>query len=193
MKKIFLLLLVGLMFTLFSAEGRAAPGSTQANAHDFSFKSIDGEQLPLSSYRGKAVMIVNTASRCGFTKQYSALQEVWEQYRDRGLVVLGVPSGDFGNQELATEKQIKNFCSVNFNIDFPMTEKTSVSGENAHEFYKWARDSLGGIAKPRWNFHKYLIDPRGNLVDWFSSPTSPTSTKVRRAIESFLPQRQSLR
>jgi len=172
-----------LSFTASGAEVREIP----KNAYAFSFESIDGKPLPLSKYRGKTIMIVNTASRCGFTKQYSALQVVWQRYKERGFVLLGVPSGDFGNQEFATEKKIKTFCEVNFNIDFPMTQKTSVTGKKAHEFYKWARTSLGNLAKPRWNFHKYLVDQNGELVDWFSSPTSPTSNKVIRAIEKHLP------
>ena len=143
--------------------------------------------MPLSMFAGKAVLVVNTASQCGFTKQYAALQELWQRYRAGGLVVLGVPSNDFGGQEPGSEAEIKDFCKVNFDVDFPLTAKTVVKGADAHPFYNWAADTLGGMAKPRWNFHKYLIAPDGRLVDWFSTPTSPTSSKVVRAVEANLP------
>ena len=133
-------------------------------------------------------MVINTASKCGFTHQYSDIQALWERYRNKGLVVLGVPSNDFGAQEPGTEAEIKEFCAVNFNVDFPLTQKTQVSGNNAHPFYVWAGTELGSLAKPRWNFHKYLIAPDGRLVDWFSTPTSPTSDKVIKAVEKHLPK-----
>lgn len=156
------------------------------SAHAFTFTSIEGSPLPLASFEGKTVLVVNTASRCGFTKQYGGLQTVWKRYRDRGLVVLGVPSNDFGNQEPGTAAEIKNFCEVNFDVDFPMADKVHVKGENAHPFYRWAARKLGPNAKPRWNFHKYLIAPDGKLVAWFSTTTSPTSTEVTRTIEKYL-------
>lgn len=166
----------------------AAQASSHAigSAHELSFISIDGDALPLSTFSGKAVLVVNTASRCGFTPQYTDLQSLWSSYRDKGLVVLGVPSNDFGGQEPGTTAEIKAFCEVNFDVDFPLTEKVRVKGNNPHPFYKWAADELGPVAKPRWNFHKYLIDTDGKLVDWFSTPTSPTSAKVIKAIESAL-------
>ncbi len=157
------------------------------SAHDFTFKTIDGENLPLSSFSGKAILIVNTASRCGFTRQYSALQSLWQRYEGKGLIVLGVPSDDFGGQEPGTETDIKEFCKVNFNISFPLTKKTKVKGSFAHPFYRWAAKELGIVAKPRWNFHKYLVDPDGQLANWFSTPTSPLSSKVIQAIETNLP------
>ena len=156
------------------------------SAYDFSFKNILGGPLPLDGYRGKVLLVVNTASQCGFTGQYAALQSLWSKYRDKGLVVLGVPSNDFGNQEPGKEIEIKKFCDVNFNVDFPMTNKVSVSGDNAHPFYRWAATELGVLAKPRWNFHKYLIDRNGELVDWFSTPTSPASGKVIKIVEKHL-------
>ena len=163
-----------------------AKNRSQMSAHSFSFTSIEGDPLPMSSFAGKPVLVVNTASRCGFTPQYDGLQAVWERFRERGLVVLAVPSNDFGGQEPGTEAQIKEFCEVNFNVDFPMTSKVHVKGEQAHPFYRWAGQQFGQVAKPRWNFHKYLIGPDGRLVDWFSSVTKPTSQKVIRAIESQL-------
>ena len=156
-------------------------------AYRFDFSSIDGSPLPLSSYEGKLLMVVNTASRCGFTHQYADLQELWERYRDRGLVVLGVPSNDFGGQESGTESEIKEFCEVNFAIDFPMTSKVHVKGDEAHPFYRWAAAELGFTAVPRWNFHKYVIAPDGRLVDWFASTTAPNADRVQRVIEDHLP------
>jgi glutathione peroxidase len=165
----------------------AADETRVVNAHDFGFTSIEGKPLPLESFSGKAVLVVNTASRCGFTHQYADLQSVWERYRNRGLVVLGVPSNDFGGQEPGSEAEIKQFCEVNFDIDFPMTSKVHVKGDQAHPFYKWAKQELGALAQPHWNFHKYLITPDGRLVDWFSTTTSPTADTVRRTIEGYLP------
>jgi glutathione peroxidase len=158
------------------------------SAYDFTFTSIEGQPMPLADFAGKALLVVNTASQCGFTKQYAALQEVWQRYRDRGLIVIGVPSNDFGSQEPGSEAEIKQFCSVNFDVDFPMTAKVSVSGAKAHPFYRWAAEEAGFGAKPRWNFHKFLIAPDGKLADWFSTMTSPTSGRVIQAIEAALPQ-----
>jgi glutathione peroxidase len=166
--------------------GPAAAAEPAASAHDFSFTAIEGGELPLAQYRGKVVLLVNTASQCGFTPQYAGLQEVWERYRERGLVVLGVPSNDFGGQEPGSEAEIKQFCEVNFNVDFPLTAKESVVGDAAHPFYRWAAETLGFVAKPRWNFHKYLIGPEGELVDWFATTTAPTAPKVTEAIEAQL-------
>jgi len=156
------------------------------SAWDFSFTAIDGEQLPLSQYEGQAVLVVNTASRCGFTSQYDALQQLWLDYRERGLIVIGVPSDDFGGQELSSEVEIKQFCEVNFNIDFPLTSITSVKGGTAHPFYKWAGQEVGMFARPKWNFHKYLIDRNGQLSASFSSMALPTSDKIRTAVETVL-------
>ena len=164
----------------------AAAAETGKSAYDFTFTSIEGQPLPLSHFEGKVVLVVNTASRCGFTPQYSDLQSVWQRYRERGLVVLGVPSNDFGSQEPGSESEIKTFCEVNFDIDFPMTAKVHVKGEGAHPFYKWAAGEAGAAGKPRWNFHKYLLGPDGELVEWFSTPTAPTSDKVTKAIEAQL-------
>lgn len=170
-----------LMGTIMSTQVSAA------TAHDFEFVAIDGSALPMRDFSGKAVLVVNTASLCGFTPQYKGLQVLWDTYRDQGLVVLGVPSNDFGNQEPGSASEIDSFCEVNFGVTFPMTDKTSVSGSNAHPFYQWAAGELGFFAKPRWNFHKYLVGPDGRLVSWFSSLTSPDSSKLRAAVESALP------
>ena len=154
--------------------------------YDFDFKTIEGRELPLSTFKGKVVLIVNTASLCGFTRQYKGLQEIWKRYKSKGLIVLGVPTNDFGGQEPKSNGEIKNFCDVSYNVNFPLTEKIHVKGNNAHPFYKWAEKELGALSKPRWNFHKFLISPDGRIVDWFSTPTSPTSKKIIKAIEKQL-------
>ena len=177
-----------LFLSLFAVKGGAMP-AVAATAHDFSFISIDGGDLPLADYKGKVVLLVNTASMCGFTSQYEGLQSLWSEYRDRGLVVLGVPSDDFGGQELDTNKQVKSFCTLNYGIDFPMTDIAVVAGPNAHPYYKWIADVHGSLAIPRWNFHKHVIDADGKLVDWFASTTSPKSNRLREAIEKALKNR----
>ena len=173
------------VFGLFT--GGVSAGDTEGGAHAFDFVSIEGEPLPMSSFSGKVVLVVNTASKCGFTRQYSGLQELWEKYQNNGLIVLGVPSNDFGHQEPGSETEIKSFCEVNYDIDFPMTSKVRVNGHEAHPFYRWAAKQFGFHAKPRWNFHKYLIAPDGRLADWFSTGTSPTSIRVLKAVEQLLP------
>lgn len=175
-------LIVGLAMFAFTA-ARADDGRT---AHDFSFTSIDGTPLPLKDFAGKAVLVVNTASFCGFTKQYEGLQALWEEYRDQGLVVLGVPSNDFGAQEPGTEAEIKQFCATNFAIDFPMTTKEVVKGRAAHPFYRWASAQAGTLGHPRWNFHKFLVGPDGRLLDWFASTTAPSAQRLRAAVEAAL-------
>jgi glutathione peroxidase len=163
----------------------AAPIQAQ-NAHDFTFTAIDGEPLPLSRFRGKPVLVVNTGSFCGFTHQYADLQDIWRRYRDRGFVLLGVPSNDFGSQEPGTSAEIKSFCEVNFDIVFPLTEKVAVRGGGAHPFYRWAARALGPEAAPRWNFHKYLIGPDGRLAGWFPTATKPSAPEVTQAIEALI-------
>ena len=176
----------GLLAALFGVF--AASSSEAASAWDFSFVAIDGQPLPLSKFEGKAVLVVNTASQCGFTPQYKGLEELYKKYRDRGLVVLGVPSNDFGAQEPGSSAEIKEFCETSFSVDFPLTEKVKVTGDDAHPFFRWAAKEMGPLAKPRWNFHKYLIAPDGRLVDWFSTVTSPDAASVSRSIEANLPQ-----
>jgi glutathione peroxidase len=157
-----------------------------ASAYDFSFKSIDGSALPLSKFKGKPVLVVNTASECGYTPQYKELETLWQRYRDRGLVVLGVPCNDFGAQEPGSEAEIKSFCELNFGVDFPLTAKVHVTGTDAHPFYKWAAEVAGEAASPRWNFHKYLVGPDGALAAWFPTKMSPTAKDVTAAIEEAL-------
>jgi len=153
--------------------------------YDFKINSITGDQIDLKDFKGKPILIVNTASYCGFTKQYNDMQELWEKYRDRGLIVLGVPSNSF-NQEKSDNSAVKEFCEVNFNINFPLTEITDVKGDNAHEIYKWAKANYGKSAVPKWNFYKILINREGKIEDTYASLTSPTSKKITKKIESLL-------
>jgi glutathione peroxidase len=173
---------------LFGLVAVVPAASGAGTAWDFSFVGIDGSPMPLADYRGKALLIVNTASQCGFTPQYKALEDLAEKYRERGLVVLGVPSNDFGGQEPGSAGEIKEFCDLNYHISFPLTEKSKVVGDDAHPFYRWAAKELGPLAKPRWNFHKYLIAPDGRLADWFSTVTSPDSPRIIKAVEALLPK-----
>ena len=153
--------------------------------YDFKINSITGEVINFSDYQNKVILLVNVASYCGFTKQYSDLQKLWELYRDKGFVVIGVPSNSF-NQEKNNEKEIKNFCEVNFSINFPLTSIYEVKGNDAHEIYKWAKKNHGNSAVPKWNFHKILIDKDGKVIDTFVSFTNPMSKKLTGAIEKIL-------
>ena len=152
---------------------------------DYKIKSIDGNVIDLNDYKNKAVLLVNVASYCGFTKQYNDLQLLWETYKEKGLIVLGVPSKSFG-QEKEDEKQIKDFCEVNFNITFPLTSIYDVKGSNAHEIYKWAERNYGKKSIPKWNFYKILINKEGKIEKTFSSLTSPGSKKIKKSIEDIL-------
>ena len=153
--------------------------------YDFKINSISGDVINLNNFRGKAVLVVNTASYCGFTKQYDDMQELWEKYKDKGLIVLGIPSNSF-NQEKKVNSEVKEFCEVNFNINFPLTEITNVKGDNAHEIYKWAKENHGKSAVPKWNFYKILINKEGKIEDTYASLTKPTSKKITNKIESLL-------
>ena len=156
------------------------------NAYQFSFASIKGEKINLSDYAGKVILIVNTACLCGFTPQYEDLEELYQKYKDKGLVVIGVPSDDFGGQELDSELEVKQYVDKNFKVTFPLTKITRVKGDNMHPFYKWAADKTSWLGTPKWNFHKYLIGKDGSFIDWFSTKTSPNSIKIINAIEKEL-------
>ncbi len=166
----------------------AAEGSVGGPAHRFAFRTIEGAGMPLSAYRGKLVMLVNTASECAFTPQYADLQALWEAYRDRGLVVIGAPSNDFGGQEPGSASDIKGFCSGEYGVDFPLTDKVRVRGPDAHPFYAWAAETLGPGRAPKWNFHKYLISPDGHLIAAFDSPVKPRDPRILAVIEANLPE-----
>lgn len=156
------------------------------SAHEFEVKTIEGETLALSNLKGKPVLLVNTASECGFTPQYADLEALWQDYKDKGLVVLGVPSNDFGGQEPGNENEIREFCQTNYGITFPMTEKQKVIGGDAHPVYRWIAEELGEDMAPKWNFHKYLIDKDGNLVGAWPSKVGPRDKEVTDAIETAL-------
>ena len=159
--------------------------SSQKNLHDFTIESIEGEIINLKDYKNKVVLLVNTASKCGFTPQYSGLQKIYDRYKEDGLVVLGVPSNDF-NQELSNDNEVKQFCEIRFGVNFPMTKIQKIRGENAHPVYKWISENISIIGTPRWNFHKYLIGKDGNIINWFSSMTSPSSEGLKNEIEKAL-------
>ena len=160
-----------------------AYGKYDKLAYDFSFSDLDGSMLNLSEFKNKVIVVVNVASQCGFTNQYDDMQKIWEKYQIKGLVVIGVPSNDFGNQEPGNSKEIKNFCEAKFGITFPMTEKVNVKGENAHPFYKWAKKNHGKSAIPKWNFHKIIIGKDGKVIETFTSITNPTSKKFIKTLE----------
>ena len=154
-----------------------------AGAAEFSFESIEGGDLSLSDFKGNPVLIVNTASRCGFTSQYDGLQTVYDKYRDKGLTVLAIPSNDF-KQELAEDQKVKQFCKINFNLNLPMTTITHVKGPNAHPFFKWIKNEYGFV--PSWNFNKILLNQDGQMVASFGSVARPTGWRITKSIEALL-------
>ena len=153
--------------------------------YDFKIESITGETIDFNEYKNKVILIVNTASYCGFTKQYTDLQELWDKYKSRGLIVLGIPSNSF-NQEKNKNSEVKEFCKVNFDINLPLSTITEVKGENAHDLFKWAKNNHGKSAIPKWNFHKILINKEGKVEDTFTSFTNPMSKKLVGKIENIL-------
>ena len=171
-KKIYIIIILTMIF--FTDKTNA---NYEEIFYDLNIKSLEGNNIELSKFKNKAVLVVNVASNCGFTKQYSDLQKLWDKYKNRGLIVLGVPSNQFGGQEPGTNEEIKKFCEVNFNINFPITSKYDVKGDNAHPVYIWAKKNHGKSTIPKWNFHKILINKEGKVHDTFSSFTKPTSKK----------------
>ena len=153
---------------------------------ELNIKSINGDEINLSKFKGKTILLVNVASKCGFTKQYAGLQTLYDKYKNKGLIVLGIPSNQFGGQEPGSNDEIKDFCETNFNITFPITDKVDVKGDNANELYKWAKDNFGNSTVPKWNFHKILINKDGKIHDTFSSFTEPLSNKIIKQIELIL-------
>ena len=176
MKKILIIFL--LMFGLL---GKASANYSKL-VYDFEFNSIDGNKIKLSNFKNKVLVIVNVASRCGYTPQYESLQTLWLNYKDKDLVVIGVPTNNF-KQEPGNNKEIKDFCETNFGISFPMTEKVDVIGKNAHPFYKWAKKNHGIGAIPKWNFHKIIVGKNGKVVDTFASFTKPNSKKFLNLVQ----------
>ena len=153
---------------------------------DLSINNIDNRIIDLSEYKGKTILVVNVASKCGFTKQYSGLQTLYEKYKEKNFVIIGVPSNQFGGQEPGSNDEIKNFCQTNFNITFPITDKVDVKGNNAHSIYKWAKENHGNSTVPKWNFHKILINKEGKIQDTFNSFIDPLSDKIKKNIELIL-------
>lgn len=188
MQKLMIGLLIMGLFSFFTKRVNAQEPEVISNVvYQFSFEKLDKTgTLNLSDYKGKVILIVNTASQCGFTSQYKGLQSLYSHYKDKGLVVLGVPSNDFGKQEPGNGHDIAKFCELNYGVTFPMTEKQVVSGSEAHPFYIWAKEKLGFGTAPKWNFHKYLINRRGELVDYYNSTTDPQSDRLVANIEILL-------
>jgi len=153
---------------------------------DLSIKGINNETINLSEFKGKTILLVNVASQCGFTKQYTGLQTLYENYKNKNFLVIGVPSNQFGGQEPGSNQQIKDFCETNFNITFPITDKVDVKGKNAHALYKWAKENYGNSTVPKWNFHKILINKEGKIQDTFNSFITPLSDKITKQIELVL-------
>ena len=166
------------MFSFFNN----APANYSQLAYEFQFKSLDGKIIKLEDYKNKVIVVVNVASRCGFTKQYDDLQNLWSNYKNKDLIVIGIPTNDF-KQEPGSNAEIKDFCETNFNINFPVTEKINVLGNNAHPFYKWAKENFGKGAIPKWNFHKIIIGKNGKVADTFASITKPSSKRFLNFIE----------
>ena len=175
-----------LLFIAMSLLGNNVNADYNKLAYDFNFKDLDGSNLSLSEYKGKVIIVVNVASQCGFTSQYEDMQKVWDKYQSKGVVMLGVPSNDFGKQEPGSNEDIKNFCEAKFGISFPMTEKVSVKGSEAHPFYIWAKENHGKSAVPKWNFHKIIIDKNGKIAETFTSITNPSSKKFIKALEKLI-------
>ncbi len=181
MKKKFILIFTVIMF-FFNNHSSA---NYEKKFYDLNIESISGKIIKFSDFKNKVVLIVNTASYCGFTNQYEELQDLWDKYNKKGLIVLGVPSNSF-NQEKKSNSEIKDFCEVNFNITFPLTTITEVKGKNAHELFKWVKANYGRSAVPKWNFHKILINKEGKVEDTFASFTKPLSNKIINKIDSIL-------
>ena len=174
------------LIIMISFLGNNTSAKYEKLAYDFKFKDLDGNALSLAEFKNKVIIAINVASQCGFTSQYKDMQEIWKLYQEKNFVMLGVPSNDFGKQEPGTNKEIKNFCEAKFGITFPMTEKVSVKGTDAHPFYIWAKENHGKSAVPKWNFHKIIINKEGKIEKTFSSMTNPSSKKFKEVIENLL-------
>jgi glutathione peroxidase len=158
---------------------------SRVTAYAFTFAGLKGDDIRLADHAGKPILIVNTASQCGYTPQYTGLQQLWSRFRDRGFLVVGVPSNDFGGQEPGSAEEIGRFCGESFDVTFPLADKQVVSGRDAHPLYRWAASQTGPLGTPGWNFHKILIGRDGRIVDWFSA-VSGTGARLERAVEAAL-------
>ena len=177
--------IIYIIIIMFSFFNKTMSNNTET-FFDLNVNSISGDELNLSKLKGKTILLVNVASNCGFTKQYDDLQNLYESYKNKGLVVIGMPSNQFGGQEPGSESEIKNFCETNFNITFQMTSKYDVKGDNAHPIYIWAKETFGKSTVPKWNFHKILINKEGKVEDTFASFTNPMSKKIINKLEEIL-------
>jgi glutathione peroxidase len=157
-----------------------------SSVHDFTLKSIDGQPAPLSGYKGKVLLLVNVASKCGYTPQYTGLESLYEKYKDRGLVVIGIPANNFGGQEPGTDAEIKSFCTRTYNVTFPMMSKVSVKGDDKTPLYQYLTDANGGDV--RWNFTKFLVDKNGKVIGRFEPKVTPESPELNAAVEKALAQ-----
>ena len=181
-KYVLFIILILIMFSFFNK----VSAKYEKIIYDFEIESITGEKIMFSEYKNKIILLVNVASQCGFTKQYKDLQKLWEKYKDKGLIVIGLPSNQFGGQEPGSNSEIKNFCEVNFNINFPMTTKIDVKGKNIDPIYKWAIENYGKKASPKWNFYKILINKDGKIEQTYSSMINPMSEKITIEVEKLL-------
>src|SRR5258708_34983799 len=163
----------------------AQAAMSRISAYAFSFPALDGGDIRLGDYTGRPLLVVNTASLCGFTPQYAGLQELWDQFHDRGLMIVGIPSNDFGGQEPGGAKEIAETAQHQYGVTFPIAAKAVVKGPNAHPFYKWAAD-VRPKDVPRWNFHKYLIGQDGSITDAFRETVEPSDTRIKTAIARAL-------
>ena len=179
----FKILLLVLIMSLFESSVAA---KYEKLAYEFNFNALDGSSLSLAEYKNKIIVVINVASQCGFTSQYEDMQKIWEKYKDKGFVMIGIPSNDFGGQEPGSNSEIKNFCEAKFGITFPMTEKVTVKGSEAHPFYIWAKKNHGKSAIPKWNFHKIIIGKNGKISETFSSITKPSSKKFVHTLERLV-------
>ena len=177
--------IIYIIIIMFSFFNKTMSNNTET-FFDLNVNSISGDELNLSKLKGKTILLVNVASNCGFTKQYDDLQNLHETYKNKGLVVIGMPSNQFGGQEPGSETEIKKFCETNFNITFQMTSKYDVKGDNAHPIYIWAKETFGKSTVPKWNFHKILINKEGKVEDTFASFTNPMSKKIINKLEEIL-------
>ena len=181
-KKSILTYIIIIMFSLF---GKVS-AQYEKTFFDFDIKDINGKIINLNKYKNKTILLVNVASKCGFTKQYSGLQSLYEKYKDKDFLIIAVPSNQFGGQEPGSNEEIKNFCETNFDITFQITDKVKVKGDNVHEIYLWAKENHGKSTIPKWNFHKILINKEGKVHKAFNSFVDPLSNKITKEIESIL-------
>ena len=177
--------MIAIAVAIATATALTAASQAPRSAYDFQTKTIDGKPMPFAQYKGKVLLVVNTASMCGFTPQYEGLQALQDKYKAKGFTVIGVPSSDF-EQELGSDKEIKTFCESKFGIKFPMATKSVVTGDKATPFYRWAASTLGAEKAPKWNFHKYLVGRDGKLIAAYGSKVTPLSAELTGAVSQAI-------